>query len=83
MSFKQTKGPDLFRSLSDSTDLGDATVWLKEEHLFDPVTYRCRSCGKRFREAAVVCPNCKKTVSGIRTDPAWVDEMVVIEEIDD
>ena len=70
------------RSLFTSNEDRNTTVWLKEEHLFDPDTYRCKSCGKRFREPADVCPNCRKKVTEIKTDPTWVDEMAILDELD-
>ena len=71
-----------FLSLFTSNDDDKTQVWLKEEHLFDPDTYRGKSCGKRFREPADVCPNCGKTVTEIKTDPTWVDEMAILDEFD-
>ncbi len=51
------------------------TKWIKEEHLWGDVTYRCLSCGARFRDPAAFCPGCGAQAKGIKDDPVWVEEM--------
>ena len=49
--------------------------WYREEHLFGSVTYRCSSCGARYRDYRSVCPKCGSQNGKVKTDPVWVDEM--------
>ena len=49
--------------------------WVKEEHLWGEVSYRCLSCNGVFRRPEAFCPNCRAEVRKIKNDPVWVDEM--------
>ncbi len=51
------------------------TKWIKEEHLWKGVTYRCLSCGAVFRNPTPFCPACGAEAKGIKGDPVWVEEM--------
>lgn len=53
----------------------ETTDWMKEEHLWGDVTYRCLSCNGVFRRPEAFCPNCRAEVKRIKNDPVWVDEM--------
>ena len=53
--------------------------WIRRTHLFERDVYECSRCGKRFREAVGVCPNCGAFMKGMEDGQDWVDEA---EELD-
>ena len=53
--------------------------WIKRTHLFGADEYECLRCGKKFREAVGVCPNCGASMKGMEDRQDWVDEA---EELD-
>lgn len=55
--------------------------WIRHTHLFHEDEYECSACGFRTDKAYKMCPHCGLPMKGSKTDPSWVDEMVLIDTI--
>lgn len=48
--------------------------WIRYDHVMSE-EFRCGNCRATFRKKQPFCPGCGCKMTGVRTEPVWMDEM--------
>ena len=49
--------------------------WIQYAHLFRRDEYECTACGFFADKPYITCPNCGRTIKGVKYKASWVDEI--------